>query len=93
MLIYKPNQDVIRIQETTNGNDIEFHIHIFGEEPFVERMKLVREKFDENQALTDVLFYVYPNHEYRVIVRQDYYNDFVLELMRHQFLQSVEWTA
>lgn len=93
MLIYKDNKDAIQIHETKNGNDIEFHIHIFKDEPFVERMKVIREKFDENSALTDVFFYVYPNHEYRVIVRQDYYNDFVLELMRHQFLQSVEWTA
>jgi hypothetical protein len=42
---------------------------------------------------TDVLFYAYPDQTYKVIVRRDYYVEFVLELMKHKLLQSVEWKA
>lgn len=51
----------------------------------------MRNFFDENDVYTDVLFYAYANHKFQVIVRQDYYNDFVIELMRHHLLQSIEW--
>lgn len=42
---------------------------------------------------TVVLFYAYANHEYRVIVRRDYYVDFLLEMMKHRLLRSAEWKA
>lgn len=91
MLKYRYNEDGIQIQETLDGEDTEFHIRIINEEPYVAGMKRVQERFEENHIHTDVLFYVYPNHEYRVIVRRDYYIDFVLEMMKHYLLQSVEW--
>lgn len=59
----------------------------------MDRMKKIREQFDDNRVHTDVLFYYYPNHEYRIIVRQDYYVDFVLALMKHRLLESVKWSA
>ena len=91
MLKYRYNQDVIQIQETLDGEDTEFLIHILNVKPYVAGMKLVQERFEENRIHTDVLFYAYPNHEYRVIVRRDFYIDFVLEMMKHYLLQSVEW--
>jgi hypothetical protein len=91
MLTYRYDQDVIRISESGNENDIEFRIHILQENTYLDGMKLVQKEFEDNQVYTDALFYLYPNHEYRVIVRKDYYNDFVLELMKHRLLQSVEW--
>jgi hypothetical protein len=91
MLTYRYDQDVIRISESGNENDIEFRIRILQENTYLDGMKLVQKEFEDNQVYTDALFYLYPNHEYRVIVRKDYYNDFVLELMKHRLLQSVEW--
>jgi hypothetical protein len=93
MLTYQYNQDVIRITETANGDDIEFHIQILKEEPYVEKIRQVQNLFEDNDVHTDVLFYAYPNHQYRVIVRQDYYTDFVLAMMKHRLLQSVKWST
>lgn len=93
MLKYSYNSDVIKIDETANGNDIEFHIQVLQEEPYLKKLKLVQRHFDDNRVFTDVLFYAHANHHYRVIVRKDYYNDFVIELMRHHLLQSVEWSS
>jgi hypothetical protein len=70
---------------------MEFRISILQENPYLEGMKQVQRKFEDDRVYTDALFYLYPNHEYRVIVRKDYYIDFVLELMKHRLLQSVEW--
>ncbi len=91
MLTYRYNPDVISIRETANGNDVEFHIQILKEIPYLEEMKKVQKLFEDNRVYTDALFYAYENHEYRVIVRQDYYSDFILALMKHHLLQSVEW--
>jgi hypothetical protein len=91
MLTYRYEQNVIHISETVNENDMEFHIRILQENPYLEGMKLVQRKFEDDEVCTDALFYLYPNHEYRVIVRKDYYIDFVLELMKHRLLKSVEW--
>ncbi|MBA4603611.1 hypothetical protein H2C83_15170 [Thermoactinomyces sp. AMNI-1] len=63
------------------------------ETPYVNELRKVRNFFDENDVYTDVLFYVYTNHKYQVIVRQDYYNDFIIQLMKHRLLKSVEWTV
>ncbi|WP_155971105.1 hypothetical protein [Paenibacillus sp. Soil522] len=70
---------------------MEFRIHILQEEPYLDRIKKVQRVFEDNQVYTDVLFYIYANHEYRVIVRRDYYYDFILELMKQHLLQSVKW--
>lgn len=92
MLKYEYDHYVIQVNEIENGNDVEFRIHILQEEPYLDRIKKVQKEFEENSVYTDVLFYIYANHEYRVIVRRDYYDDFVLELMKQRLLQSVKWT-
>lgn len=91
MLIYEYDHNVIRVNETDNGNDVEFRIHILQEEPYLDGIKNVQREFEDNDVYTDVLFYIYANHEYRVIVRKDYYDDFILELMKQRLLQSVKW--
>lgn len=91
MLKYEYDHNVIQVNEIENGNDVEFHIHILQEEPYLDRLKKVQRIFEDNQVYTDVLFYIYANHEYRVIVRRDYYYDFILELMKQRLLQSVKW--
>ena len=93
MLRYKFDPNILRIAESENENDTEFRIHILQEEPYLKEMKAIRQKFEEDRVYTDVLFYLYPQHEYRVIVRKDHYGDFVLELMKHRLLKSVEWSS
>ena len=90
-LNYQWKPDVIRLEERVNGNDVEFQIELLQEGPYVKAMGQVQKYFEANNIHTDVLFYVYPEHRYQVIVRKDYYNDFVLELMRRQLLTRVEW--
>ncbi|WP_409300214.1 hypothetical protein [Peribacillus sp. SCS-155] len=91
MLTYRFNEDELYIKEIENGNDVEFNIQFPPQSTLMEELKKIERHFDDNRVHTDVLFYVYPNHEYRVIVRHDYYTDFVLALMKHRLLQSVEW--
>lgn len=91
MLKYGYNHEAIDISETANENDIEFRILILQENPYLDEMKHVQKEFEDNRVHTDVLFYIFPHHEFRVIVRKDHYNEFVLELMKHRLLQRVEW--
>ncbi|SFI49732.1 hypothetical protein SAMN02799624_01053 [Paenibacillus sp. UNC496MF] len=93
MLTYQFDDKRIRMQESPNGDDIEFRIELLDDaETLVPRLKAVRAYFEDNDVLTDVLFYAYPNHVYAAIVRPDYYADFVLQLMKHRLLRSVAWT-
>ncbi|MFC3802298.1 hypothetical protein [Cohnella sp. GCM10012308] len=93
MLSYRFDESILRISESANENDVEFRIDLVTDEPSaLAGLQRVRQAFDENRVYTDVLFYHYPDREYKVIVRKDYYTDFVLELMKQRLLQSVEWT-
>ncbi len=89
-LAYRYNKAVIEISETPNEADVEFYIKPLTEEKWLE-MKQLQRFFEDNSVYTDVLFYVYENNNIRVIVRRDYYVDFVLGLMSRQLLESVEW--
>lgn len=89
-LTYRYNKDVIHISETPNGTDVEFDIRILAEKNRAG-MKEVQRMFEENKVYTDVLFYAYENHHYRVIARQDYYVDFILGLLKHHLVERVEW--
>lgn len=92
MLKYEYDHNVIHVNEIKNENDVEFRIHILQEDSYLDGIKKVQREFEENDVYTDVLFYIYANHEYRVIVRKDYYVDFILELMKQRLLQSVKWS-
>ncbi|MBD0379494.1 hypothetical protein [Paenibacillus sedimenti] len=93
MLIYTYNDKEVEISETANGQDVEFRIRVIGEGSMDKRIKEVQQDFEHNSVLTDVLFYAYLNHEYQFIVRQDYYSEFILSLMKHRILISVTWTG
>ncbi|MBO9610867.1 MAG: hypothetical protein J7639_33255 [Paenibacillaceae bacterium] len=93
MLTYQYDEHVIQISETANNDDTEFRIRIIQEQPYWDAMKEVQKEFEHNRVHTDVLFYLYPNHEFHAIVRKEYYADFVLELMKHRLLQKVEWPS
>ena len=89
-LKYQYNKEIIRISEIPNDPDVEFDITIIAEK-YWAGMKELQRKFEDNAVHTDVLFYPYENHHYKVIVRKDYYAEFIIELMKHQLLESVEW--
>lgn len=91
MLTYQFNPDVIQIQEKANEKDVEFEIQVLNEEALVHELRQIRKWFETNDVHTDVLFYGYPDRKFKVIVRHDYYVEFVLELMKHRLLRSVEW--
>ncbi|WP_410770894.1 hypothetical protein [Fontibacillus sp. BL9] len=91
MLTYQFNPDVVQIKEIDNEKDVEFEIRVLNEDALVHELRQIRKWFENNDVHTDVLFYGYPNHTFKVIVRRDYYVEFILELMKHRLLQSVEW--
>lgn len=90
-LHYQWDPSGIEIRESGNGDDTEFQIKLHREQPYEASMRLVQKYFEANEIHTDVLFYLYPDHLYRVIVRKDYYSDFLLELLKHRLLISLEW--
>lgn len=92
MLTYEFDKAAVDIRETANENDIEFTIRLLKEFPEPNPMKLVQHTFEHDEVLTDALFYAYPNQEYKAIVRKDFYDDFVLELMRRGLLTCVRRT-
>ncbi|WP_373231175.1 hypothetical protein [Cohnella sp.] len=89
-LSYEYNKEIINISETPNDVDVEFDIKILAEN-YWPGMKEIQKTFEEDDVYTDVLFYAYKNHHYRVIVRLDYYVDFILALMKHRLLENVKW--
>ncbi|WP_028549091.1 hypothetical protein [Paenibacillus sp. UNC451MF] len=91
MLAYNYDDQMIELSETANETDVEFRIRVIGNEPFEQKMKAVQNEFEHNEVLTDVFFYAYKNQAYQFIVRKDYYTDFILALMKHRILRSVEW--
>lgn len=91
VLTYTLDADVIHMTESNNDGDVEFTIRIVKEEPYLNRFKEVQHYFEDNEVYTDVLFYAYEKHEYRVIVRSDYYVEFVLQLMKHRLIEQVKW--
>jgi hypothetical protein len=91
MMKYHFDPEIIIIEESDNDVDVEFRIRLLKETPYLGKLKCVKRKFEDNDIYTDALFYAYIKNEYRVIVRKDYYVEFVLELMKQQLLISVEW--
>lgn len=90
MIIYQYDKTGLVIQETKNGDDSEFHIKLH-DPAYLTALHKVRSYFDSNKIHTDVLFYTHPNHDYQIIVRKDFYVDFILSLFKHRLLESVEW--
>jgi hypothetical protein len=90
-LTYRFDDQRITIIETENGSDTEFKITIIDEETMLANFKEVQKRFEHNDTYTDALFYAYEHHQYKVIVRGDHYVDFIMALMGHQLLKSVEW--
>ncbi len=93
MLTYKYDKRWMSIEESRSGDDIEFKIRLSEEHPYRENAKAVRRHFENDRDYTDVIFYTYPERTYKVIVRKDHYDEFVLTLMANRLLQAVEWES
>lgn len=87
---YKYDAQLLDIIETVNGDDFEFTITLLDNQ-LKKGLKLVREYFEENKILTDIHYYIHPNNRYQIIVRKDFYNEFLIQLFRQQLLQEIKW--
>ncbi|HET7521771.1 MAG TPA: hypothetical protein VFJ73_00465 [Bacillales bacterium] len=91
MLTYDYNVNRLDIREKKRDEDVEFNLAI-EDLAMIERLKAVRERFENNDVFTDVMIYPHKDHVYQIIVREDYYIDFILELFKQKVLKSVSWT-
>ncbi|WHY87595.1 hypothetical protein QNH39_07140 [Neobacillus novalis] len=87
---YKYDEKLLELKETANGDDIEFLITLFDSE-LKKRLIKVREFFEDNKILTDIHYYIHPNNKYQIIVRKDFYNEFLIQLFRQELLQEIKW--
>lgn len=90
MLEYKYDQQLLQIQETTNGSDVEFTLTLHDTN-FKKQIKEIRDYFDLNNIVSDVQIYIHPNHRYQIIVRNDFYLDFITQLFKHKLLNELKW--
>lgn len=91
MIDYQYDQTGLSISEKTNGDDLEFVIQVKDEAKYLQAIHEVRTYFEKNNVYTDVLFYTHPHNEYQVIVRKDFYVDFLSCLFKHHILESLVW--
>ncbi|MGG1676007.1 hypothetical protein ACIFOT_09710 [Neobacillus sp. NRS-1170] len=87
---YKYNEQLLKITETVNGDDIEISITLIDSE-LKKNLKKVRDFFDENKVISDIYYYIHPNNKYQIIVRKDFYNEFIIQLFRQQLLKEIKW--
>ena len=87
---YKYDKQFLSLEETSNGEDFEFTL-TFVDKNWRKKIEKIREHFDANNILTDIHFYIHPNNRFQVIVRKDFYNEFIIELFRQQIVQEIKW--
>ena len=91
MIDYQPNSRWLDLRESANEGDYEFKVRIEADTPGLDAWKEVQHVFEDNDDFTDVLFYPYPNHEFRVIVKHEHYGDFLAELWKRRLITSLTW--
>ncbi|MCZ8519025.1 MULTISPECIES: hypothetical protein [Paenibacillus] len=92
MLRYEYNPELLTIEEDATGQDIEFRMKMHRPDAELEKaVKRIRDEFNENDVITDVLFYAHDHEEYQWIVRKDYYLDFILSLFKHRLVTTMTW--
>jgi hypothetical protein len=87
---YKYDEKILKIKELPNGDDIDFYLTFF-ETDLKKRIEKIQEYFSENSIVTDILVYKHPNNQFQIIVRKDFYVEFILQLFRQQLLQELRW--
>jgi hypothetical protein len=89
-IFYRYDQTKIDLKESQNGDDVEFNLTLFDMETKRQLAK-VKSFFDENDILTDLLVYTHSDKHIQIIVRKDFYLDFILQLFKHQLLEELKW--
>ncbi|MEH7159318.1 hypothetical protein V7121_24225 [Neobacillus drentensis] len=87
---YTFDEQLLSLQETANEEDFEFSLTLVAKDGR-SKMEKIREHFDANNILTDIHFYIHPNNRFQIIVRKDFYNEFIIELFRQQLIQEIKW--
>ncbi|WCN38684.1 hypothetical protein [Aneurinibacillus uraniidurans] len=91
MIRYHYATEELDVEEKENGQDREFLFHFKIPGQYVHDFQKVRAHFDRDRVITDVFFYPQADQRCRVIVRNDYYIDFVLALFKYQIFSRIEW--
>lgn len=89
-LVYKYDDKKLTLQESPNGEDIEFSLCLLDPE-LKKRLVNIRDYFNANNISTDILVYTHPNNKYQIIVRKDFYEDFLLQLFKQGLLVEIKW--
>ncbi|MED0675483.1 hypothetical protein ABEV55_03270 [Aneurinibacillus thermoaerophilus] len=92
MISYQYDTNALTIEEQKNELDTEFILKVKDVDGIIPALRKVRAFFDQDKVYTDVIFYPHPNHEYQIIVRQDYYIDFLLALFKNKIIHTLEWS-
>ncbi|SMQ66099.1 hypothetical protein SAMN05444673_1453 [Bacillus sp. OV166] len=87
---YRYDEQILELKETANGDDFEFTL-TFVDNNWKKKVGKIREYFDENNILTDIHFYIHPNNRFQIIVRKDFYNEFLIQLFRQQIVKEIKW--
>ncbi|AWB43281.1 hypothetical protein DCC85_02910 [Paenibacillus sp. CAA11] len=90
MLVYNYDANMIHIIETKDDQENTFRIKVLDTQ-YLKKLLAVLDYFDRNNIYTDVLSYPYKDNEFKVIVRKEFYNDFLAELLKAGLLQSLKW--
>ena len=90
MLLYKYDETKMELKEAQNEDDIEFNLILFDEEVKMQLLK-IKKFFSENNIVTDLLVYTHSDRHIQIIVRKDFYYDFVLQLFKYHLLDEVKW--
>lgn len=89
-LKYQYDKEILTISEKQSESDIEITI-LFKNEESAKHLEAIRIFFDENDIYTDAIFNTYTDNSHQVIVRKDYYIDFILQLFKQTLLKSITW--
>ncbi|QIZ06954.1 hypothetical protein HFZ78_09810 [Priestia megaterium] len=87
---YRYDEQILDLKETANDDDFEFTL-TFVDNNWKKKVEKIREYFDENNILTDIHFYIHPNNRFQIIVRKDYYNEFLIQLFSQQIVKEIKW--
>lgn len=90
MLQYTFDEAMISIKEIVQPHDITFQIEVRSED-IRNRLRQVRQFFEDNKDYTDVFFYSREDGTYEVIVRRDMIPSFLIHCFRFQCLTSLRW--
>ncbi|WP_284637990.1 hypothetical protein [Paenibacillus silviterrae] len=92
MISYEYDETLVRIEEQKNGDDVDVWLRFPAVNAEAEKaVKRIRDEFEANEVMTDVLFYAHSDG-YQWVVRNDYYPDFLMQLFKHKLITSLRWT-